>query len=641
MQFKYPELLYALLLLVIPIIIHLFQLRKFQKVGFTNVQFLKQLTIQTRKSSQLKKWLILLMRLLLLACIIIAFAQPYSAKTNDYKTKSETVIYLDNSFSMQAKGANGSLLNSAIQDLLERLDAEEPISIFTNNANFSNTTIKAIKNELINLGYAPKQLSYEATVLKGKQLFTDDASAIKNLLLISDFQQQQEGFSTAIDSSVQVKMVQLQPENINNISVDSVFISEAKVENIELSVTLKNYGAATENVSVSLFNQDKLVAKNAVDIEDQANVTFTIAQNKRFDGSISIEDPNLQYDNTLYFNLDETEKIKVLSINSAEDVFLRKIYTTDEFEYSSSAFGSLDYNAISNQNLVVLNELDEIPVSLATALKVFSDDGGSILIIPSSDIVLNTYNQLFTNFNLAAFSSKSSQEKRVTAINFSHPLFENVFEKRISNFQYPKVQDHYGTASSSSQNILSFEDGQAFLSAAQKVYRFSASLSESNSNFKNSPLIVPILYNIGKQSLNTGRLYANISEENKIDINASLQPDAILTLAKGEETVIPLQRRFSNKVEITASNYPEQAGIVAVMHKEKFLKNLSFNYDRAESVLRYMDLTSLKNANVQDSVASAIDEIKSATNVNELWKWFVIFALFFLIIELLILKFFK
>jgi hypothetical protein len=188
---------------------------------------------------------------------------------------------------------------------------------------------------------------------------------------------------------------------------------------------------------------------------------------------------------------------------------------------------------------------------------------------------------------------------------------------------------------------LSFEDGQAFLSASQKVYRFSASLSESNSNFKNSPLIVPILYNIGKQSLNTGRLYANISEENKIDINASLQPDAILTLAKGEETVIPLQRRFSNKVEITASNYPEQAGIVAVMHKEKFLKNLSFNYDRAESVLRYMDLTSLKNANVQDSVASAIDEIKSATNVNELWKWFVIFALFFLIIELLILKFFK
>jgi hypothetical protein len=41
------------------------------------------------------------------------------------------------------------------------------------------------------------------------------------------------------------------------------------------------------------------------------------------------------------------------------------------------------------------------------------------------------------------------------------------------------------------------------------------------------------------------------------------------------------------------------------------------------------------------SIATAFDEIKSATDVNELWKWFVIFALAFLIIEMLILKFFK
>ena len=76
MQFKYPELLWALLLLLIPIIIHLFQLRRFQKEAFTNVKLLKHIKLQTRKSSQLKKWLTLLTRLLLLACIIVAFTQP-------------------------------------------------------------------------------------------------------------------------------------------------------------------------------------------------------------------------------------------------------------------------------------------------------------------------------------------------------------------------------------------------------------------------------------------------------------------------------------------------------------------------------------------------------------------------------------
>ncbi|HSJ12255.1 MAG TPA: BatA domain-containing protein, partial [Gillisia sp.] len=66
MQFIHPEVLFALFLLIIPVIVHLFQLRKFRKESFTNVKFLKKLSRQTRKSSQLKKWLVLATRLLLL-----------------------------------------------------------------------------------------------------------------------------------------------------------------------------------------------------------------------------------------------------------------------------------------------------------------------------------------------------------------------------------------------------------------------------------------------------------------------------------------------------------------------------------------------------------------------------------------------
>ena len=117
MQFKHPELLYALFLLLIPILIHLFQLRRFQKVAFTNVAFLKKVTIQTRKSSQLKKWLTLLMRLLALACVIFAFAQPFTASKTALNSEKETVLYIDNSFSMQAKGPNGPLLQRAQQQL--------------------------------------------------------------------------------------------------------------------------------------------------------------------------------------------------------------------------------------------------------------------------------------------------------------------------------------------------------------------------------------------------------------------------------------------------------------------------------------------------------------------------------------------
>ncbi|MGS2726081.1 BatA domain-containing protein [Psychroserpens sp. BH13MA-6] len=641
MQFKHPELLYALFLLIIPILVHLFQLRKFKSVAFTNVQFLKELTLQTRKSSQLKKWLTLLTRLLLLSCIIVAFAQPYISNSKSFNTKSETVIYLDNSFSMQSPSNNGSLLNTAIQDLIENIDENEQISLFTNNANFKNTSIKAIKNDLIQLTHSPSQLTYDAAILKGKQLFSDDDDTIKNLVLISDFQQKQEGLSLKNDSLINLQLVKLEPSSRSNVAVDSIYISKSTIENLELTVQLKNQGSEIATLPVSLYNNDKLMAKTAVSITDEAVTNFTIPANTVFNGKIIIEDSNLQYDNSLYFNIDQREKIKVLAINETDDEFLSKIYTNDEFEYRSFSFNALNYNVIDQQNLIVLNELTELPNSLITTLKSFSNNGGFILIIPSSEVSLNSYNQLYNTLNLESFSEPVKTEKKITNINFSHPLLANVFDNRVDNFQYPKVNSYYSNATRSANSILNFEDGTSFLAQSGNTFRFSAALNPENSNFKNSPLIVPILYNIGKKSLKTGDLYYTIGKENKIDIPTILQQDDILNLVKGEDAVIPLQQTFDNKVELTTDTYPEIAGIISVKNKDQFLKNLSFNYDRSESLLNYYDTEQLGNYDTSNSVASAISDIKSATNVNELWKWFVIFAVIFLIIEMLILKFLK
>ncbi|MGM5471204.1 BatA domain-containing protein [Flavobacteriaceae bacterium LMO-SS05] len=641
MQFKHPELLYALLLLVIPIIIHLFQLRRFQKEAFTNVKFLKEITLQTRKSSQLKKWLILLTRLLLLAAVILAFAQPYFSNSKSFNTKSETVIYLDNSFSMQAKGSNGTLLNSAIQDIIETIEDTETISLFTNDLSYNKTTLKAIKNDLIQLSYSPNQLSYDAVILKGKKLFSNDKNSLKNLVLISDFQQKNEPLSFEKDSLIETKLVQLKPVNIHNIALDSVFISKIDVETIELTVSLKNHGNPIETLPISLFNNGNLIAKSAVTIEDEASAIFTIPANTMFNGTLTIEDTSLQYDNSLFFNLDKREQINVLSINNADDTFLKKIYTNDEFIYSSYPFKALNYNAIDDQNLIILNELKEIPNSLITALKAYTDQGGHLLIIPSNEAILSTYNQIFNNYSLANFNTLNPNEKKITTINYSHPLFANVFDKKVTNFQYPKVNSRYSLTSASNTNVLSYEDGSSFLSSSGPVFCFTSALNEENSNFKNSPLIVPVLYNMGRQSLKLPQLYYTVDTENTIDITIKLSQDEILTLNTEDRLVIPLQHSYSNKVELITTEFPNEAGLFAVKNKDVLLKNLSYNYNRNESDLSYFDLSPLQNVKVKNTVNSTLLDIKSTANVNELWKWFVIFALAFLIIEMLILKYFK
>lgn len=637
MQFKHPEILYALLLLLIPIVVHLFQLRRFEKVPFTNVEFLKNVTIQTRKSRQLKKWLTLLTRLLLLAAVIFAFAQPFTSETKGLDTEVETVIYLDNSFSMQAKGDKGELLKRAVQDIISTIDDTQELSIYTNTDVFRNVTTKSVKNDLLQLEYSGNQLPYNATVLKGKKLFSKNKKSIKNLILVSDFQQNNSTFAIDNDSLTKIHFVQLKPVATNNVSIDSAYISSINASSIELRV--KASSNANGTFPISLYNGTDLVSKTSIP-ENSSEATFTLPNNSKFEGRLSVDDAALGFDNSLYFNINERKQTHVLSINEAPDNFLERIFTKDEFDYEAVPFNQLNYNNIDEKSLIILNEIKNIPVALVNALEAYINNDGYLLIIPSNKGNLNSYNQLFTKLSNARFSALSSSEKRVTTINYSHPLFEDVFDKQVDNFQYPKVNTFYNVSQNSSP-ILQYEDGQPFLIQNNNVFIFTSALNSENSNVVNSPLIVPTLYNIGRQSFKLPKLYFTIGEENNFDVNTILGQDDILKLKLNDQNIIPQQRTLPSKVTITTNDMPLKSGIYTIVNKLENLGQVSYNYNRKESQLQYHTLDNNPNYTVNNSIPDIIDSIKSATNINALWKWFAIFALLFLIIEMLILKYIK
>ncbi|MBB3122878.1 hypothetical protein FHS04_000366 [Mesoflavibacter sabulilitoris] len=642
MQFKNPELLYALFLLLIPVIVHLFQLRKFQKEYFTNVAILKKVQLQTRKSQLIKKWLVLLTRLLLLTAIIIAFAQPYFSKTNSFNTEKETVIYLDNSFSMQAKGNNGPLLKRAIQDIITSIDENEKFSLITNTDSYRNTTIKAIKNELLQLEYSSNQLSYDAALLKAKKLFSNKANSTKNLIFVSDFQQKTQEFSIEKDSSITLSVIQLNPVSKTNAFMDSLYISKQNATNYELTALLKSNQTTTINLPVSLYNNDQLVSKVSVEIKDENKAVFTIPNNQTIKGKITIDEAQLQFDNTLYFSINTPSKINVLAVSNDDANYLNGIFTEDEFNFTKKTPNTLDYALFDTQNLVILNEIENLPNTLITALKVFTDKGGVVAFIPNIKGNLSNYNTFLQQFNFSGFNSILEQEKRITSINYAHPIYANgVFEKRIDNFQYPKVNLYFPQNASQSTAILQFEDNKPFLSQRNNVFVFSAAINEDNSNFKNINLIVPTFYNIAKQSLNAAQLYYTIGQNNQFDVSVNLQPDTVLTLVNNDESIIPEQQYYNNKVVIKTNDLQENAGVYEVKNKNEILEYVSFNYNRNESDLTYQNLENIEGINVSNSVKEAFNTIKNDTKVDELWKWFVILALVFLIIEMLILKYFK
>ncbi len=641
MQFKHPEYLYALFALIIPILVHLFQLRRFRKVAFTNVQFLQQVKLQTRKSSMIKKWLTLLARLLALAALVIAFAQPYFSNTQTIGKPQATAIYLDNSFSMQARGAKGPLLQRAVQELLHALPDDEVVSIFTNTETFKDITKKDIQNDLLQLSYTSAQLPYAAAYLKAKQLVGNQPDAIKRVIMVSDFQQKDNAFDIATDPQTHTHLVQLAPVNRANIAIDSIFLARNTTDDLVLSVQLSSTAQAANNVPVALYNEQQLMAKTTVSIPKNGTTLtqFSMGEAQTIKGRVLIEDPSVTFDNTRYFTINASQKIKVVTINGTDDQYLRNIYTPDEFELISSTLETLNYNDLSTAHLVVINEIEQLPISLNNALNAFATQGGSICLIPSSTGTIASYQQLISMSTTDGLLSKQEREKKITTIHFSHPLYKGVFDKEITNFQYPSVSTYY--TSTASNPILSYEDNTPFLFAANSLYVFTAPINTGNSNFQKSPLIVPTLYNIGKQSLQVSDISYTIGMTNTYDIAITLGQDRILSLVSEEERVIPLQQNFANKVQVTTDDVPTKAGIYTLMDTEKTIQHVSYNYDQQESNLLYYNLSNTDQYQVSEAVETLFDQLKEENSIQEFWKWFVIFALLFLCIEMLLLKFLK
>jgi len=646
MQFKHPEILYFLFLLVIPILVHLFQLRRFKKEYFTNVHFLKELAIQTRKSSRLKKWLLLLTRLFLLACLIIAFAQPFFQAKDSKGITNEMFIVLDNSFSMQVKGKQGELMKRAVQELLENVPENQTFSLITNSETFWNTDIKSIQRELQNLKYSASPFVLDNLMSKIK---SRKSPYNKDIVIITDAVGLQPKQLKNIDSTSNAYFIIPKAEQKNNVAIDSVFIQQALDNFYEIGIKLSSYGDNEKDIPISLYNNKKLVAKTIVNFEGkEKSINFTIPKGD-FNGYAAIDDNALQYDNQLFFSISKPQKMNIVSIGQPEkSSFLKKIYSDNEFIFSNFDLKTLDYNILEKQDAIILNEVPEVPQALQTTLKTFVEKGGNLIVIPSSESSISNLNSLMGNFGKIQFKSLENGEKLVTKIAFNHPLYSTVFEKKNDNFQYPNVSSAY-SISSAYPSILSFEDQNAFLTAIQNpvssVYVFSAPLNKNNSNFQNSPLIVPTFYNMALSSQKTGISALTIGENSPFLIDASLSKDEIVEIKSlSEETnekFIPMQQILNNKVKLTFNDFPQEAGNFGVYKQDNLLKEISFNYARTESNIATSNESVLSDYNVIGSIDEVFDTLQTNRTDNEIWKWFVFLTLLFLVTEILIQKFVK
>ncbi|MFB0997909.1 MAG: BatA domain-containing protein, partial [Flavobacteriales bacterium] len=546
MNFLYPQFLWALLAISIPIIIHLFNFKRFKKVYFSDLKLLKEVEMETSKKSNLKHLLILLARILAIAALVFAFAQPYFKKNEIGSSQGEKLVsvYFDNSFSMNNVAQEFTLLDKAkeqAENVANLYNQSDKFQLITNDFELKHQRF-VTRQEFIDLvqEVTTSSVTRKLTQVEQKQLdfLNKEGSQNKFGYYISDFQKSTSNLeSLKQDSTLITNFVHLSPELTGNVFIDSVWFDSPirvvkKKEN--LSAKIINNSEDDIQVKVELFlngasegfmNQD-ILANSSSEIKLNYSINSPGIVNAKL---LISEYPNpvSTFDDALYFSylLAETAKVLVINENSTylnnTSGNINQLFKNDDyFKVKNSSSGSIDYSDFGTSNVIILNGLNELSSGLVSELMKYTEAGGTVVYFPGVKLNLNSANEFLLALEAGRFMRKDTTDTKVNFLDFQHPMFRDVFEKIPKNIDLPVVSNSYQLSVSSRsrvEKLMKLQSGNDFLSKFNykngSLYLFTVPLDKEFSNLTSHSVFVTSLLRIVENSGSKQMLSQLISNE--------------------------------------------------------------------------------------------------------------------------------
>ncbi|MGQ8337937.1 BatA domain-containing protein [Sunxiuqinia sp. A32] len=680
-KFIYPEFLLALAALLIPLIIHFFHFKRYKTVFFSQVGFLKAVQQDTRKKSDLKKLLILISRLLMLALLVIAFTRPYlSSHDTEAKQNKQTVaLYLDNSFSMNQEGINGPLLEEAKTKAVNIANAFEPGTDFlllTNNAT-PKELLPINREQLIQRISAtkesPKSLSLSETInLINKGLSSTASNNQRNIYLLSDFQAHEfDNQEVKWDSLSHHFLIRFSGQSSNNLMIDSCWFEtpgRKSGQHETLFVKIKNQSEQSiQNQAVRLSINDSLKAISSLQLEpaEEKIVTLSYRNNmKGFHlGKVELDDYPIIYDNNFYFSYQVKPTIKILLIYNPEEGGIKQLETLFEndslIQLETIEDRKVQTSALAQSDFVVLLNVNTLGSGLSKAISDFIKNGGTTCILPGKQINTDDYNLLYSQCKVNPINGIDTTRIRMNSLNYKHRVFNNVFEQEQKDLKLPEVNFRYQfkTISSVKQEaIISLINGESAITdyPVGKGHLYNFSFPVNSNEFIQEAIFVPLLYNMAINSLETQAISYTIDNSIISEVRkeqTDTPPFEIKKIAANESFRIPVLNESANYARLNFSQLIEEAGIYELTSDEEIVSMPAFNFNRKESLNNKLSVDQINelidennwlNVKVLNSELPDFEQqIKQIQNGKELWLLFVILSLVFIGIETAIIRWMK
>ncbi|MBL7828821.1 MAG: BatA domain-containing protein [Saprospiraceae bacterium] len=690
MQFLFPGFLAALAVISIPIIIHLFYFRRFKRVYFTNVRFLKEVKEETSNRQKLRNLLVLLMRCLAIAAMVLAFAQPFIPLSAGVKKGQRAVsVYVDNSFSMNALSKDAPLLELSKQrarDIISAFNADDRFQVLTNDFEGRDQRLVSKEdalNRIEEIRTSPASRELSKVLIRQQQCLNTGKQENKITYLISDYQNNISDFSTFKDSLLEVNLVPMRAVQERNISIDSVwFESPVQILNqpSNLFVRISNRSdEAAEEIRLTLRHDGQTKPVGALSIPANSSkldtIPFNILHAGWHEARVSVTDYPVQFDDDFYLAFNVAERVNILAIHAGQvNPYVVNAFAGAKYAHVDAADArALDYSKFGDYQLIVLDELTVISSGLINELKSFSQNGGNVLVFPSQTADLNAYNLLLQAYGAANLGPYEPAPRQASQVNTEEFIFRDVFLNKSANLRLPATQGNYKLPPSSGEQIVTYRDGSAFLAKYQvgegAMYMAAAPLKEQvNDLIRNAEIFVPMLFKmavagsksrqvahiIGKDEVLEARHKIATSGETiykltLVEERSKEEPAANNQDANTTGEFIPEQRIFGSKVLLTPGTQVQQAGWYRLkLQADTTLAEFAYNYDRKESDLSYKSPEQLgEGLPANFKVLSESMEANFSQVVDEqekgivLWRWCVVFALLFLALEVLFLRLWK
>ena len=693
MSFLSPLFLFAVAAVGLPLIIHLLNLKRPQKVAFSTLAFFKELQKTAIRKIQIKRYLLLFIRLLAVACLALVLARPFlppGVSSGDNNAPTLNVIVLDNSISMQRIGQNGPLFEQA-KSIIETIEASSKES---DRFIFQATNGEASFTSIIGHSQLLRRTE-EASISSAGNFLTDRIQAVsgildespyqnKHIFLITDGQISQISGLQELEFATNTTLtifslgdVPVQNSKILTVSTSSTMIGSGLP--VTVSVEVKNDAdVPISNQFVTLEIDGRIAGQYSVSLPADGVQTYSFevipSQTGTLKGAVRLEGDEFTADNTYYFSLLVPESRSIVWVTDPDAAPTEVSYTNLVLSASNQNDAKLNYQSITldeietidyqNTEAIILDGLTTIPTFELPRLQEFVQNGGGLMFFPSEQGDIQNYNAFLQQFNVGQFQTvigefaSFNSIARGTQIQEDHPIFTELFELdnddpiRVAN---PDIFYYYKLRPSNSPggfNLITlnsddplirekrFGEGRILISAIGTGVEWS--------NFSVKPLFAPFFYrsmmyvaSSDAGGILTHQVGDQFAFSGEVDANT-------VRIVNEEQEIIPVSRNTGLGTTISYEAVNWEPGYVTVQDEANSF-DVAVNLKRSESDFAYADelLAESISENVRLVNVNEIEESNLNNEViasgfgREIWNWFMWLGLVFLILESLVAAFYK